>query len=238
MRDLRICFVGDSYINGTGDERCLGWIGRLCERRFSWDYRLSFYDLGIRGETTAQVRARWKAECEARLPEGADNRVVVQFGINDIGVVTGAGRKVEEDQTVEEAEVLIKEITEHYPVLWVGLPPANEACSPMKPSEGLEISFSQEDARALNDRFKTCAEKLEVPYIDLLTPLSANRDYMGSLTRGDRMHCDGTGYAMIANLVNNWEAWNGWFAEGDQEQIEVVPSSTVRDVADAGDEQS
>jgi len=193
MRDLRICFVGDSYINGTGDERCLGWTGRLCERRFSWDYRLSFYDLGIRGETTAEVRARWKAECEARFPEGADNRVVVQFGINDIGGVTGEGRQIEEDETVEEAEAFLKEVSDLYPVLWVGLPPANEACSPMKPSEGLEVSFSQDAATALNERFKTCAEKLNVPYCDLQARVLANRDYMSSLTRGDRMHGDGTG---------------------------------------------
>jgi hypothetical protein len=52
MQDLRICFVGDSYINGSGDEQCLGWIGRLCERRFTRQFRLTVYDLGIRGATT------------------------------------------------------------------------------------------------------------------------------------------------------------------------------------------
>ena len=29
-KDLRICFVGDSFVNGTGDETKLGWTGRLC----------------------------------------------------------------------------------------------------------------------------------------------------------------------------------------------------------------
>lgn len=213
MRDLRICFVGDSYVNGTGDERCLGWIGRLCERRFTRDMQLSFYDLGIRGETTAQIRARWQSEVEARFPDGSDNRVVLQFGINDIANVTGSGRQTAEDATVEEAEAFVKEVTDAYPTLWVGLPPANEACSPMHPSEGLEVSFFQKDAAALNARFKTLAETLGVPYFDLQTPLLANRDYMASLTRGDRMHCDGTGYAMMANLVDNWPAWNAWFEE-------------------------
>jgi lysophospholipase L1-like esterase len=28
--DIRICFVGDSFVNGTGDETALGWAGRLC----------------------------------------------------------------------------------------------------------------------------------------------------------------------------------------------------------------
>lgn len=28
-RDLRICFLGDSFVAGVGDPRCLGWAGRL-----------------------------------------------------------------------------------------------------------------------------------------------------------------------------------------------------------------
>ncbi|MET1411192.1 GDSL-type esterase/lipase family protein [Roseibium sp. HPY-6] len=213
MRDLRICFVGDSYINGTGDERCLGWIGRLCERRFAWDYRLSFYDLGIRGETTPEIRLRWKQESDVRFQEGADNRVVLQFGMNDIAEVTDKGRQVEEDVSISEAEALVSEVSALYPTLWVGLPPANEACSPMQPSEGLEVSFTQRRGQELNERFKAVAEALSIPYLDLQTPLLANRDYMSSLTRGDKMHCDGTGYAMIANLVDNWSAWDAWFKD-------------------------
>ena len=29
-QDIRICFIGDSLVNGTGDEAALGWAGRLC----------------------------------------------------------------------------------------------------------------------------------------------------------------------------------------------------------------
>lgn len=28
-KDIRIFFVGDSFVNGTGDEEALGWAGRL-----------------------------------------------------------------------------------------------------------------------------------------------------------------------------------------------------------------
>jgi hypothetical protein len=27
---IRICFFGDSIVNGTGDDACLGWVGRIC----------------------------------------------------------------------------------------------------------------------------------------------------------------------------------------------------------------
>ena len=211
MRDLRICFVGDSYINGTGDEQCLGWIGRLCARRFTRQFRLTFYDLGIRGATTDEIRARWKAECAPRLQPGADNRIVLQFGINDVAEIVGSGRRVEENASVDNATAIARQASDLGPTLWVGLPPANVACSPMRPSEGLEITFSQDTAMALNQRFKALAATLGIPYLDIQTKLLANQDYMASLTRGDRMHCDGSGYAIMADLVDGWEAWARWF---------------------------
>lgn len=211
MRDLRICFVGDSYINGSGDEGCLGWIGRLCQRRFTREFRLTFYDLGIRGATTDEIRDRWQHECLSRFPEGADNRVVIQFGINDVAEIVGSGRRVEEEQSVKNAEIIASEAAGLYPTLWVGMPPANVACSPMRPSEGMEIDFSQETAVALNRRYIATAARLGVPYLDIQTPLLANSDYMQSLTRGDQMHCDGSGYAIMADLVDNWDAWSRWF---------------------------
>lgn len=211
MRDLRVCFVGDSYINGSGDEACLGWIGRLCERRFSRRFRLTFYDLGIRGQTTDEIRDRWKGECLSRLPNGADNRVVLQFGINDVAVVTGSGRRVEEEASVENAEAIVADVAGMFPALWVGLPPANVACSPMRPTADMEIDFSQATAAALNRRYQVLAAKLGVPYLDIHTPLMANHDYMDSLTRGDRMHCDGSGYAIMAETIDAWDAWSAWF---------------------------
>ncbi len=211
MRDLRICFVGDSYINGSGDEECLGWIGRLSRRRFTRDFRLTFYDLGIRGVTTDEIRDRWQRECQARFPDGADNRVVLQFGINDVAEVVGKGRHVEEDASVANAEAIIRGVMDMYPTLWVGVPPANVACSPMHLSEGLVIDFSQETTVALNRRFVALAAELGVPYLDIQTPLLANPDYMHSLTQGDQMHCGGSGYALMAELVDNWDAWAAWF---------------------------
>ncbi|MEX3009813.1 GDSL-type esterase/lipase family protein [Hoeflea sp. TYP-13] len=217
MRDLRICFLGDSYVNGTGDEQCLGWIGRLCKRRFTRQFRLTFYDLGIRGETTDEIRDRWKHECQSRLLEGADNRVVLQFGMNDVAEIVGSGRRVEEDESVKNAESIAREVAGLYPTLWVGLPPANLACSPMHPSEGMVIEFSQETAMALNQRFIALAAKLGIPYLDIQTPLLANHAYMHSLTRGDQMHCDGSGYEIIADVVDNWDAWSNWFQEPQPE---------------------
>ena len=67
---IRVCFFGDSFVNGTGDDACLGWVGRACAagRRNGMD--LTCYNLGIRGDTSADVLRRWEHEARARLAPG------------------------------------------------------------------------------------------------------------------------------------------------------------------------
>ena len=56
-KDLRICFVGDSFVNGTGDETKLGWTGRVCAALEvnNPDLEITFYNLGIRRDTTEDI---------------------------------------------------------------------------------------------------------------------------------------------------------------------------------------
>ncbi|BAU41680.1 hypothetical protein [Leptolyngbya sp. O-77] len=70
--DLRICFVGDSFINGTGDSTLLGWTGRVCQFASQRGVPLTYYNLGVRRETSADIGVRWQFEVMARLPEGCD----------------------------------------------------------------------------------------------------------------------------------------------------------------------
>jgi len=56
---MRICFVGDSFVNGTGDPEYLGWTGIICAVTRSWGYDITYYNLGIRRETSADILARW-----------------------------------------------------------------------------------------------------------------------------------------------------------------------------------
>jgi lysophospholipase L1-like esterase len=73
---IRICFFGDSIFNGTGDDACLGWVGRICSavRRRGTD--LTCYNLGIRRDTSTDVLARWQVEARVRLPDEYDGRLV------------------------------------------------------------------------------------------------------------------------------------------------------------------
>ena len=90
--DLRVCFVGDSFVAGVGDPEHLGWVGRLAARTHRQHRPLTAYVLGVRRETSRDVAARWRAECEARLPPECDGRVVVSVGVNDTTLEDGAVR--------------------------------------------------------------------------------------------------------------------------------------------------
>jgi acyl-CoA thioesterase I len=209
---FRVCFVGDSYVNGTGDADARGWRGRLC--RAAWDAgrAITHYDLGVRGDTSAAIRARWRAECAARLPADADGRLVFSFGLNDTAEVAGAGLRVPPAQSVENARAILAEAKAWLPTLWVGVPPANEIMSPMTPTPGLTVSFAQARIEALNAAYAAIAAELGLPYLDLCASLRDEPRYLASQRAGDGLHPSADGYRMIAELVLRWPAWRTWLA--------------------------
>src|SRR5262245_46811519 len=79
---MRICFIGDSLVAGTGDPEYLGWAGRISAAARRRGHDVTCYNLGIRGNTSAQILARWRSEAEARFVEGQDCRLIFSFGVN------------------------------------------------------------------------------------------------------------------------------------------------------------
>lgn len=210
MSDLRIAFVGDSYVNGTGDPDGLGWRGRACAAAMRRGHRLTHYDLGVRGDTSGMVRQRWRAEAEARFPAGSDGRLVFSFGLNDSAEVAGAGLRLAPDESEAIAAAMLAEAAAWRPTLWVGPPPANEAMSPMTPTPGFTVSFADDRVADLNRRYTAAAARLGIPYLDIFGPLAGEAAYRDDQTKGDGLHCGAPGYAMIAALFEGWPAWREW----------------------------
>lgn len=211
---FRVCFVGDSYVNGTGDPEALGWRGRVC--RAAWDAGrpITHYDLGVRGDTTDLIAARWRSECAARLSDDVDGRLVFSFGLNDAAEVAGAGVRVPLERSVANARAIVGEAMAWRPTLWIGPPPANEPMSPMRPTPNLTVSFDQGRIDALNAAYAAVAAELGAPYLDLTTPLRGDPRYVASQTAGDGLHPGADGYRMIADLVLRWRPWRDWLAGG------------------------
>lgn len=212
MTVTRICFVGDSMTAGTYDADYLGWPGRVCRAERARGHDISLYNLGIRAETSSQIRARWRAECEPRLPDAFDGRLVLSFGVNDPVEMEDGQLRVSLDRSVENARAMISEAKAFKPLLWISPVPTPDLRQPFHPSPAIFYNFSTTRCAEVNAAYKTLAAELDVPYLDAFAALAADARWAAiQQNDGDGVHPPATGYAMIADLVEAWPAWRAWF---------------------------
>lgn len=212
MTVTRICFVGDSMTAGTYDDRFLGWPGRVCRTQAERGHDISLYNLGIRAETSEQIRARWRAECTPRLDNGFDGRLVMSFGVNDAVEQVDGTIRVPLGESVVHARAIIEEAKAWKPLLWIGPVPTPDLRQPFHPSPDIFYSFSSTRCADYNAAYKTLAAELDVPYLDIFSAL--NRDERWAAIQqndGDGVHPPAAGYDLIAALVEGWDAWQAWF---------------------------
>ncbi|RBY79241.1 G-D-S-L family lipolytic protein [Blastococcus sp. TF02-09] len=197
-RDLRVCFVGDSFVAGVGDPEHLGWAGRLCVASARAGLPVTRYVLGVRRQTTAEVAERWAAECRVRLAGGEwEPRVVLSTGVNDTTEEDGASRLEPEQSVAALAGMLAGAADAGWPVLVVG-PPA--------------VADDRQNQRIahLDDRFARACADHGVPYVPVAAALAADPVWRSEVAAGDGAHPGAAGYARLADLVRPaWERWLG-----------------------------
>jgi acyl-CoA thioesterase-1 len=195
-RDLRVCFVGDSFVAGVGDPGHLGWTGRLCADSERAGLPVTRYVLGVRRQTTAEVADRWEAECQVRLAGGEwEPRLVWSTGVNDTTEVDGAPRLTPHGSVAALAGVLAGAAAAGWPVLVIGPPVVADGAQ-------------NERIADLDGRFaRTCAHH-GVPYVPVVAALAADPTWRAEVAAGDGAHPGAAGYALLADLVRpRWERW-------------------------------
>lgn len=197
MRDIRICFLGESFVNGTGDRTHLGWTGRLCADLSQRGGSVTYYNLGIRRETSGELRQRWLAECDRRLPTTCDGRVVFSFGTNDTTWENSACR-VPEAESLAHARQILTIAQSRYPVLMISPPAVND-------------SAHNGRIQQLSRRLGELCTELGIPFLDVSVVLARSAIWMAEVAAGDGAHPDAGGYAEYANLIKNWSSWQNWF---------------------------
>ncbi|MCG8367541.1 MAG: hypothetical protein MJA27_29925, partial [Pseudanabaenales cyanobacterium] len=120
-QDIRVCFIGDSMVHGTGDPDCLGWVGRVGQAMRGQEWDLTIYNLGVRRETSLQIEQRWRREVTCRLPIECDRRLVFSFGVNDTTLEDDKLR-VNVEASVACARRILGKAKQQYPVLMIGPP--------------------------------------------------------------------------------------------------------------------
>ncbi|MBE9125172.1 MULTISPECIES: GDSL-type esterase/lipase family protein [unclassified Coleofasciculus] len=195
--NVRICFVGDSFVNGTGDPDCLGWTGRICASVCRQGYDITYYNLGIRRETSADIANRWLEEVSRRLPDEYDGRIVFSFGVNDTTIEQGKLR-IQLEESVKNAYHILTAAQQLFPVLMVSPPP---------------IADNKQNYRIakLSEQLALVCHQLDVPYLDVFTPLQASAIWMDEVAANDGAHPSSAGYSKLAELVQDWDAWLAWF---------------------------
>ncbi|RAG87324.1 G-D-S-L family lipolytic protein [Streptacidiphilus pinicola] len=193
--DKRVCFIGDSFVQGLGDPEYRGWVGRVLQ---ATDAEFTAFNLGIRRNTSDDVLRRCWTEADARFLPGADNRLVVSFGSNDMVEEDGAPR-VDADRCVANLATLLEQSASRAIAAFVvGPPPVADAGE-----AHLRRTLAVADAMAALCRAR------EVPFVPTTAALAADPVWTGEALAGDGAHPGRGGYQRLADLVlaGPWPAW-------------------------------
>lgn len=196
MLERYVMFCGDSHTVGAGDPEGLGWVGRVVASAIGAGIPVTPYNLGVRGETSAEVAARWEAEVRPRLPEEGEPRVVFAFGVNDVSLRDGRLRC-----SREESLGALRAALDGAGKL--GLAPF--VVGPAAIGEDEE----NERIADLSAAFGQLCRREEVPFVPLVEPLRESAPWRRELAAGDGAHPGARGYGEVARLVlaAGWLEW-------------------------------
>lgn len=194
---MRLCFIGDSLVNGYGDPECMGWTGRVARHYKKTCGDLTWYNLGVRGQTSYDILLRWEDETRLRLLPEYPRILVFSFGVNDTKLDEGRLR-VEIGQSLANTGKILSHAVEEYPVCMVG------------PVAVTDNDHNERIQVLSNELMKHCFE-MNVPYLDIFSVLRDNTNWMKDLKESDGVHPGATGYDIIASLVLQWEPWQDFF---------------------------
>ena len=195
--DRRILCFGDSFTAAVGDPTGLGWVGRVVAASHGDALPVTAYNLGVRGDTSADVAARFEAEVQARTRNAnASYGVVLAFGANDMTVENNRLR-VAPGQAVRTLGRLI-ELTEAagHGVFVVGPPPVGER-------------DQDERIRELSNQFAHVAAHRAVAFAESARVLCAHDGWRSEAAAHDGSHPGPGGYAALAEIVlgAGWTQW-------------------------------
>ncbi|WP_235526536.1 GDSL-type esterase/lipase family protein [Nostoc piscinale] len=189
--------MGESFVNGIGDPEFLGWTGRICVNAYQKGYDITYYNLGVRRETSTELKNRWLREVTYRLPKEYNGRVVFCFGVNDTTIENGQPRVAVADSLNNIREIL-SVAKQLYPVLMISPPPCTDA---------------EQNHRIGNlaQEFALVCQQLDVPYLNVFPTLIKSHTWIEEAKNYDGAHPQAAGYTELAQIVNNWDAWLNWF---------------------------
>ena len=192
QRDVALVFLGASMVAGVGDPKGQGWVTRVVGRTQHPDLALTAYNLGVRGDTTADLLGRWKSECAPRWAGRAEKRLVVSIGGNDAAAGVSLAR-----HRLNLANILDDAASAGIGTFVVSPAPTDDA----EVNEKLDVLVEAQG--------DVCSRR-GVPFVDCFSPLLGHEQWQSDLAASSVPHHPGqAGYGLIAWLVlhNGWYDW-------------------------------
>jgi acyl-CoA thioesterase-1 len=200
---MRVLIFGDSIIQGFYDEQG-GWAARLINYYLAQeiahkDNVPTLFNLGISGDTTTDVLARFDFESAKRIVKGADNALVFAIGTNDT-----IYRKDEVDSTPEKYTEQLTELlqiakTFTNKILFVSLFPVIDSLLQPFPWSTSGKCYSTERMQLFNTALNTFCDNNNLLLVDVWNSFNTHPD-LDSLFF-DGIHPNATGHELIARTV-------------------------------------
>ena len=208
-----LCFVGDSLVQGIGDTHYQGgWCGRLCQ---SLEGDMTYFNLGIRRNTSRDIVNRWESECVKRWDyddydnyDGYEDKpidgnptedspakasphkrcyFILSCGVNDTVIEQGEQRISQEETLLNVTQIFANASTLAH-------------CMMVSPLPVLERDHNQRIAM-LNHQLKHSVRTQGIAYLDVFTQLNQDQEYLNALKQGDGYHPNTLGYERIAHCI-------------------------------------
>jgi acyl-CoA thioesterase-1 len=193
-----LMFFGDSHTAGSGDPAALGWAGRAAAAALGEGIPLTPYNLGVGGETSVEVAARWRAEALPRLPAAGegDPRAVFAFGVNDV-TLGNEELRCSHEESLGALERALD-----------GAGDLGMRCFVVGPA-AIDDEAGNDRIAELSRAFEGLCVARQVPFAPLVEELRGSDPWRRELTAGDGAHPGARGYGEMARLVlaAGWIDW-------------------------------
>ena len=190
-RRVGVCFVGDEYVAGLGDPKALGWVSRVVARTPHAGVDLAAYNLGVRGDSSTEVLARWQQESEPRWRTANERRLVIGFGAGDI----------EQDLSTARSRLNLANILDD-------ASSAAIATFVVGPAPTQDNEFNERLQVLVDAQADVCSRR-GVTYVDCFRPLLGHDQWQSDLAASPDGLPGQAGYGLIAWLVLH-AAWQSW----------------------------
>lgn len=188
---MNICVFGDSIAWGCNDTQNGGWVTLLRNYLETKEQDISVYNLGICGDTTAELLKRVKIEAEARQPD----LIIFAIGINDAKSINNTSFPQTSPEQfhfhLKRLLTIARGFTDN--ILLVGLTQVHEQLTAPDPW-GTGESYQNNNIQLLDEIIRRVCAKEKLTFIPMDNVLT-------NTNLADGLHPNSTGHQKIFTVV-------------------------------------